>query len=481
MVVTKELVEGMRKGECSASGHLEEKTKVIEQKEGQLNAFLHLDFEGARKKAGEIDEKIRKKKKLGKLAGLVIAIKDNICVEGMPCTAASKMLENYVAPYNATVVEKILQEDGIIIGKTNLDEFACGSDCTKSAFKISRNPVDTERVTGGSSGGSAVAVASGMADLALGSDTGGSIRCPASFCGVVGFKPTYGLVSRYGLLDLAMSFDQIGPFSKDTYGAALLMEVISGEDPRDSVTKGTKDRDYTRLLDKTKKKLKIGIAKEFFEGCDKEVEKVVKEIIEKLGERHEILEVPLPISRYSVPIYFLNVFAEFSSAMQKYDGLKYGAFWEELNLVDAVSEVRDRTLGKEVKRRILLGTYITMKEFKDAWYTKTLKARDLMRKEFDNAFKKVDLLASPTNPSLPWKIGEKNEDPVQMYLADTLTTTANICGIPAGVVKAAFCGKLPVGVQFMGRIGEDEKVLAAMKSVEELAGRDMDDEHNNRS
>lgn len=449
----------------SALENVEEKIKAIKEREKEIGAFISLDLEGALKKAKEIDSKKNK----GKLAGKVVCIKDNICVKGMRCTAASKMLENYFPPYNATVVEKILEEDGIIIGKTNLDEFACGSDNTKSAFKITRNPFDTSLVTGGSSGGSAAAVAAGFADFALGSDTGGSIRCPASFCGVVGFKPTYGTVSRHGLIDLAMSLDQIGPFAVDTPSASLLLEVIAGEDYRDSTTRGSKKKEFSKLINEKKAKMRIAVPKEFFEGIDSRVENIVRKKIEELEEKHEIKEISMKILEYSVPIYFLNAYAEFSSGMQRYDGLKYGANWKEgLNLIDAVSEVRNNALGIEVKRRILMGTYITMKEFREAWYSKTLKARRAMKNEFEKTFKEFDLIIGPAMPCLPWRIGERTDNPIQMYLADVLTCPANLAGVPAGVTNAGKEGKLPIGIQVMGKWNEDEKVLSLMNEIESM-------------
>lgn len=442
-----------RVDECIAS---------IRAKEGSVGAFVDTFFDEARKKAAEVDAK-RKKGKAGKLAGLVCAVKNNIAIKGKRLTCASKMLENYVAPYDAAIVERLLAEDAVIIGTANLDEFACGSDTTHSAFKPTKNPLDPSRVPGGSSGGSAAAVAAGFCDFAIGSDTGGSIRCPASFCGVAGFKPTYGMVSRYGLADMAMSFDQIGPFAKDTDGVEKVFEVIAGEDPRDPVTMGMKfKRDAGAAKGKT-----IGVPTEFFEGCDSKVSGVVKKkilVLEQNGWR--VKELSIPMLSYALPVYYLLVYAEFGSAMQKYDGLKYGAPWKQGgDLIEAVSEARGRTFGREVKRRILLGTYITTKEYRDAWYSKTLKARDLIKTEVEKALKDVDLLAGPAMPSLPWKFGEKM-NPLEMYLADVLTVPANVCGIPAGVVKAGEAEGLPVGIQFMGRAEDDSAVLAAMKAAE---------------
>ena len=446
----------------TAVERVEECARAIREKEGTIGAFVDVFLDDAKKRAAEVDAK-KKKGKAGKLAGLVCAVKNNIAIKGKRLTCASKMLENYVAPYTATIVERLLAEDAIIIGTTNLDEFACGSDTTHSAFKPTKNPVDPSRVPGGSSGGSAAAVAAGFCDFAIGSDTGGSIRCPASFCGVAGFKSTYGMVSRYGLADMAMSFDQIGPLAPNTEGVEKVFEVIAGEDPRDPVTAGMKFKPVTGAG----KPGTIGIPSEFFEGCDKKVESVVRKKILALEQNGwRIKEMSVPMLSYALPVYYLLVYAEFGSAMQKYDGLKYGAAWKQGgDLVEAVSEARSRTFGREVKRRILLGTYITTKEYRDAWYTKTLKARDLLKTEVEKALKDVDLLAGPAMPSLPWKFGEKM-NPLEMYLADVLTVPANVCGLPAGVVKAGAVEGLPVGIQFMGREEGDAAVLSAMKAAE---------------
>lgn len=477
-IVTKagilELLRDIKQGSFTASENIGEKIEAIAKHEGKVNAFLELFLTEAREKAREIDARIAAGKKVGRLAGLVIAVKNNIAIRGRRLTCSSKMLENYVATYSASAVEKILAEDAVVIGTTNLDEFACGSDTMSSALKLTRNPHDLERVPGGSSGGSAAAVAYGGCDFALASDTGGSIRCPASFCGVAGLKPSYGLVSRYGLVDLAMSFDQIGSMARDVGGAALLASVISGEDKRDTTTTGVEAKDFaSKLTSKLANKppLKIGVPEEFFEGCDASVEKIIRRLLEKLaGEGCEIVESSIPVLEYALPIYYILMYAEFSSAMQRYDGLKYGAAYKEgLDLIEAVSEVRARTLGKEVKRRILLGTYVTTKEFREAWYTKTIKARALLKSELEKALRDVDLLAGPTMPCLPWKLGEKAR-PLEMYLADILTVSANIAGLPAGSVNAGFVSDLPVGMQFISAWEKDEVVLQAMREVERLTG-----------
>lgn len=441
--------------------NLEKKIGEIEKHDDKIGSFLETCFEDARKKAKKLDAGGGG----GKLAGKVFSLKNNIAVKGMKMTCASKMLENYTASYSATVVERLLKEGAVLVGSVNLDEFACGSDCMKSALTQTRNPNDLERVVGGSSGGSAASVSANFCDFSLGSDTGGSIRCPSSFCGVVGFKPSYGLVSRFGLADLAMSFDQIGPIAKSVDDAAKVLEVIAGEDEKDQTTFGTKTEKFSQV---TEEKVKIGVPKEFFDGCDEQVEKIVRDkvsVLEKQG--CQVVDVSIPISKYAVPIYYVLVYSEFASAMQKYDGLKYGACADlQADLTSSVSKARSESLGDEVKRRILLGTFVSMKEHKNAWLTKALKARDFFKRGFDKAFEQCDVLIGPTMPILPWKVGEKSDNPLEMYLTDVLTAPANICGIPAGSVPAGKVSGLPVGLQVMGRWGDDAKVLGAMKSAE---------------
>ena len=428
---------------------VEEKLKIIGEKNPQLDIFIEV-FDNAVEMAEKVQKKIDEGRG-GKLAGMVIAVKNNIAIRGRRLTCSSRMLENYISPYNATVIEKILREDGIIIGTTNMDEFAAGSDTTHSAFFKTKNPVDPSRVPGGSSGGSAAAVAAGMCDGALGTDTGGSIRCPAAFCGVAGFKPTYGAVSRYGLVDMAMSLDQIGPLANDVETLKKIFDVIKGPDEKDQATFHFKEVE--------KKVEKIGVAKEFFDFVDEEISEIIRKKIDELSSEYEIVDVSIPSIKYVVPIYYLVMSAEFSSAMQKYDGLRYGAACERgKELYSAISEVRGRFFGEEVKRRIILGTYITMKEYKGKWYSTTLKARRKLIAEFESAFEKCDIIAGPAMPCLPWKFGEKL-DPVELYQTDVLTVSANLVGIPAGVVPIGKIGNLPVAIQFHGRKWEDKGVL----------------------
>ena len=443
----------------------------IGKKDGKIGAFIEVYEKDALEQARAVDKKLSSGKKLGVLGGLVIAVKNSVAIKGKRFTCSSKMLENYVSPYNATAIERIIAEDGIILGSTNLDEFCCGSDCSNSALKLTRNPIDLERVPGGSSGGNAAAVAAGFCDLTLSEDTGGSIRCPASFCGVAGIKPTYGTISRYGVSDMAMSFDQLGPISKDVLGSALLLQAISGGDEKDNTTTGVKKQDFVSTLEEFPKKLKVGVPKEFFAGCDEQVAELVWRKITKLEEKHEgvqVKEFSFPLVKYALPVYYLLVFSEFASAMQKFDGLKYGLKWGEgRDLNEVISSVRDKGFGREVKRRILLGTYITMKEFREAWYTKALKARDALKNEFAKIFKQFDVLLGPTMPMVAWKIGEKSEDPLKMYLADVLTVPANCAGIPAASVPAGENSDgLPAGIQVMAGWESDLLALKIMRALE---------------
>ncbi|PIZ99600.1 Asp-tRNA(Asn)/Glu-tRNA(Gln) amidotransferase GatCAB subunit A [Candidatus Micrarchaeota archaeon CG_4_10_14_0_2_um_filter_49_7] len=432
--------------------NIHKKLDAIKKTDGKIRAFVDI-FNDCTERAQEIAKKT-KAGRAGKLAGTVISVKGNICIKGRRATCSSKMLENYIAPYNATVIDRLLAEDAIIIGSTNMDEFACGSDTTSSAFYPTRNPHDTTRVAGGSSGGAAASVAAGMCDAALGSDTGGSVRCPASFCGVTGMKPTYGTVSRYGLIDMAMSLEQIGAMTGNGKDAIELnrktLEVIGGPDKRDaqcnySIGKMTK---RTHAKPPT-----IGIINQFFDACDKAVSNTVMRQVDKLG--YEVMELSLEETKYLIPTYYLIMCTEFASAMQKYDGYKYGQKADiAKSLAESVSEARSNHFGKEVKRRILLGTYVSMKEVQDDWYTRALGVRKALTQKFEKFLGEVDLIASPTMPTVAWKIGEK-ATPTEMYAADILTVTANLTGLPAISVNAGEIGGLPVGMQLMGRKFEE--------------------------
>ena len=451
----------------------------IKEAQPKVGAFIDVYDSWALEQAKEVDSKLKAGKPLGKLGGLVVAVKNSIAIRGRRLTCASRMLENYVAPYNATAVERILAQDGIIIGSTNLDEFCCGSDCSRSALTRTHNPLDLHRVPGGSSGGSAAAVAAGFCDLTLSEDTGGSIRCPASFCGSAGLHPTYGRVSRYGVSDMAMTFDQLGPICVDVHGSALLLSTIAGPDPRDSTTAGMPECPaFEPELHTLPRKLRVGLPKQFFQGCDPAVESMVRKAVGEVQSSFDgvsVEEFDFPMVAHALPIYYLLVFSEFASAMQKFDGLKFGAKWSESDgsdLVEVVSSVRSRTLGPEVKRRILLGTYITTKEHREAWYSKALSARSALCKEFAKAFERFDLLVGPTMPMVAWREGEKSGDSLQMYLADVLTVPANCAGLPAGSVNVGLHPKekMPVGLQVIGPQEKDLLVLQLMAAVEKAAG-----------
>lgn len=418
-------------------------------KKDKTNSFLKIN-KNALKDAKEID---KKKGKAGKLAGLAIAIKSNINVRGLHATCASKTLEDYICGYDATVIERIKREGGIIVGMTNMDEFACGSSGETSSFGPTQNPAAKGRIPGGSSSGSAAAVAGGLCDIALGSDTGGSIRNPASHCGVVGLKPTYGLVPRYGLIDLAMSLDQIGPISDDVYKAALMLEIISGPNKKEGTTLKISSN-YSKNLSSDISGYKIGIAGEFDELTDPGIMAEINKSIKKLERRGaEIVDVTLPNLDKGLPTYYLTVFVEFFSATRKFDGRRYGKKIEDV-------------CGKEVLRRILLGKYISQKEFTGKYYKKALQFRSLIKADVQEALKNVDVIAGPTVPKLPHKLGEDMTNPLVMYAYDVMTVPANLAGIPAGVIKSGEVRGVPVGLQIQGRALFEQKILNVMHALE---------------
>lgn len=424
----------------------------IKKEDKKLNAFIELN-PNALADAREVDRKL-KQNKAGRLAGLAIAIKSNINVRSLRASCASKTLENYVSTYDATVIERIKREDGIIIGMTNMDEFACGSSGETSYFSATNNPAAMGRIPGGSSSGSAAAVAANFCDIALGSDTGGSIRNPASHCGVVGLKPTYGLVPRYGLIDLAMSLDQIGPIARDVRSAALMLEVIAGYNPRECTTLNVPKQEYSKNLSRNITGYKIGFAKEFEEFTDPEIMSVIRKALDKLENLGaEIVDVRLPNLGKGLSTYYLTVFVEFFSATRKFDGRRYGYKIEEV-------------CGREVLRRILLGKYISQKEYSGKYYKKALQFRSLIKQELLTALSGVDIIAGPTVPKLPHELGTKIEDPLVMYGYDVLTVPANLAGIPGGVVKAGKVDGIPVGLQMQGKPLEEQKVLNAMYALE---------------
>jgi aspartyl-tRNA(Asn)/glutamyl-tRNA(Gln) amidotransferase subunit A len=465
-----ELLKRLDRGDLQSQDVTAAYLEAIAAKDSKVNAFLHVDRERALAQARAIDEKRRRGERVGKLGGLPVAIKDVICANGEPATCASRILKSFVPPYDAHVISRLRDADAVLIGRTNMDEFAMGSSTENSAFKTSRNPWDLERTPGGSSGGSAAAVAAGMAPLALGSDTGGSIRQPAGFCGVVGMKPTYGRVSRYGLVAYASSLDQIGPFANDVAGAALLLETIAGHDRRDSTSVDNPVPEYSRKVEEPLTGLKIGVAREHFvSGLDREVEKAIRtalDVYRSLGA--EIHEISLPHSKYAVAVYYIVAPCEASSNLARYDGVHYGHRAGQFdNMIDMYCASRGEGFGTEVKRRIMLGTYSLSAGYYDAYYLKALKVRRLIRNDFDEAFRAVDIIACPVAPTPAFKIGELINDPLAMYLSDIYTISANLAGLPGISIPAGFSSNnLPIGLQLLGEPFEEERLLRAARMFE---------------
>jgi aspartyl-tRNA(Asn)/glutamyl-tRNA(Gln) amidotransferase subunit A len=446
----------------------------IKQEDPGIGAFLALSKDRAYAKASEIDKMAEAGNPLPPLAGVPVAIKDVMVTRDLRTTAGSKILETFIPPYDCTAVGRMESAGAMILGKLNCDEFAMGSSTENSAYHPVRNPRDKSRVPGGSSGGSAAAVAAGMAVATLGSDTGGSIRQPASFCGVVGLKPTYGRVSRYGLIAFASSLDHIGPFAKTVKEAALLLRTIAGRDPMDSTSADVPVPDYVAELAKPVKGLKVGVAKEYFgEGLDPEVRASVETAIQKLAELGcEVVPVSLPHTEYAIPTYYIVATAEASSNLARYDGVRYGYRARNARtLPDMYRLTRDGGFGMEVKRRIMLGTYVLSAGYYDAYYLKAQKVRALLTRDFDEAFKKVDVIAAPTCPTPAFRLGEKVNDPLAMYLADIYTVTANLAGIPGISVP---CGdnreELPIGLQLFGRHFDEATILRVAHAYEVARG-----------
>jgi len=419
----------------------------------ELKAYLTIIEDQAMTQAAEVDRKIAQNDVLGALEGIPMALKDNLCTEGVRTSCASKMLENFIPPYNATVTDRLQAAGTILLGKVNMDEFAMGSSTENSYFAKTRNPWDLERVPGGSSGGAAVAVAADEAAFTLGSDTGGSVRQPAAFCGVVGMKPTYGAVSRYGLIAFASSLDQIGPLTKTVRDNALVLNAIAGYDPMDSTSVAYEKPDYTKFLVNDIKGLKIGIPREYFgEGIDPDVAKGIQAGIQTLIDLGaEVSECSLPHTEYAIPAYYLIATAEASSNLARYDGVRYGYRTEAADVLGMFKKTRADGFGQEVKRRIMLGTYALSSGYYDAYYLKAQKVRTLIKQDFDKAFEKFDVLLSPTAPTPAFKFGEKSSDPLAMYLSDITTVPINLAGIPAISIPAGFVGGMPIGMQFMGK------------------------------
>ena len=443
----------------------------INEKEKDVQAFITLTTDEALEKSKNIEEKINKGEIKGELAGIPIGIKDNMCINGVKTTCASKMLENFIAPYNATAIEKINDENMISLGKTNMDEFAMGSSTETSYFKKTKNPWDLSRVPGGSSGGSAAAVASNMVPWALGSDTGGSIRQPAGCCGIVGLKPTYGLVSRYGLIAYASSLDQIGTFTKDVEDTAILLNVIAGHDDKDTTSAEIEKRDYTKALKNDVKGLRIAVPKEFFgDGINKEVKEIIEKAIEKYKELGAIIEeVSLNVAEYALATYYIIACAEASSNLGRFDGIRYGYRSPKFNnLRDIYINSRSEGFGDEVKRRIILGTYVLSSGYYDAYYKKAQQVRTLVKNKFDEVFENHDIILTPIAPTTAFKIGEKSDNPLEMYLSDICTVSVNIAGLPGLSIP---CGVdregMPVGMQLIGKRFGEETILNAGYTYEQ--------------
>jgi aspartyl-tRNA(Asn)/glutamyl-tRNA(Gln) amidotransferase subunit A len=442
----------------------------VHEVDGRVNALMSLTDDKALASAREADERI-KAGDCGPLTGVPAVIKDNMCTRGTRTTCSSKMLENFVPPYDAAVVEKLKAEGTVIVGKTNMDEFAMGSSTENSAFFATHNPWDLERVPGGSSGGSAAAVAAGETVCGLGSDTGGSIRQPAGFCSVVGLKPTYGRVSRYGLVAFASSLDQIGPLTKDVTDCALVLNVIAGHDRRDSTSVDLPVPDYTRSLVPDLAGLRIGVPKEYFvEGMESGVAEVVRQAVSKLEELGAEIdwEVSLPSTRYALACYYIIAPSEAMANLARYDGVKYGFSAQDAdNMWDAMEKTRQYGFGPEVKRRIMLGTYALSAGYYDAYYVKAQRVRTLISREFGDAFARCDALVTPTSPTVPFRIGEKVDDPLQMYLSDVCTLPVNIAGIPGISVPAGFVDGLPVGLQILGQPFAEETLIRVAYAYEQ--------------
>ena len=444
----------------------------IGQVEPKVRAYVTQTKEAALQQAADLDARLKGWRKTSPLTGMPLAIKDNLCTDGLPTTCASRMLQHFVPPYDATVVAKLRAQHYILLGKTNLDEFAMGSSTEHSAFGPSRNPWNLHCVPGGSSGGSAAAVAADECVAALGSDTGGSIRQPAAFCGVVGLKPTYGRVSRYGLVAFASSLDQVGPITKNVYDAALLLGAIAGHDPMDSTSADVPVPDYSKALRKKDlKKLTVGVPVEFFaEGLDSQVEEAVRAAIGELKNLGgTIKEIHLPRTDAAVAVYYVIATAEASSNLARYDGVKFGLRAKETkDLLDLYTKTRQEGFGPEVKRRIMLGTYALSSGYYDAYYGKAQAVRTLICQDFRDAFKDVDLIVAPVTPTPAFRLGEKSEDPLQMYLSDIYTISVNLAGLPAISVPCGISTSgLPIGLQFIGRAFEEETLLRAAHAYEQ--------------
>ena len=467
----KELSTSIKKKEIKPSEIVESFIKRKESIEPKIKSYVTDLYQQAYDEAKKKDEEVLKLENIPDLFGIPIAIKDNISTKGIKTTCSSKMLENYIPPFDATVIEKLKQEGYILTGKTNMDEFAMGSSTENSAFFTTKNPWDMERVPGGSSGGSAACVGAGIVPASLGSDTGGSIRQPAAFCGVVGLKPTYGRVSRYGLVAFASSLDQIGPITKTVEDSAILLNVISGKDEKDSTSRDLPQEDFTKYIGKDIKGVKIGIPEEFFsDELDPYIKETVLNAVKQLEkEGAEVVDISLPTAKYAIEAYYIIAPSEASSNLARFDGVRYGYRAKNYkDLEDMYSKTRDEGFGPEVKRRIMLGTYSLSSGYYDAYYLKAQKVRTLIYQEFIRAFENVDVIITPTTPDVAFKIGEKSNDPIQMYLSDIFTVSVNMATVPAISIPCGFKDNLPVGMQIIAKPFDEGKLFQVAHYYERL-------------
>jgi len=474
MASIRELHQQLVRKERSAVEIATEALERVQALEPKLHSFISVTADRAIAQAQQVDAKIAAGEAIGPLAGIPIGIKDNLCTKGIRTTCGSRMLENFVPPYESTVTQRLFDAGAVMVGKTNMDEFAMGSSTETSAYQVTANPWDLQRVPGGSSGGSAAAVAAGQCVVALGSDTGGSIRQPAALCGVVGLKPTYGLVSRYGLVAYASSLDQIGPFARTVEDAAILLRAIAGYDPQDSTSLKVEIPDYIAALKpdlKPRGKLRIGVIQETFgKGLDATVEAAVTKAVETLQELGaEIQVINCPQFRYGLPTYYIIAPSEASANLARYDGVKYGFRADNPeNLLDMYAKTRAQGFGAEVKRRIMIGTYALSAGYYDAYYLKAQKVRTLIKQDFEQAFQKVDVLVCPTSPTTAFKAGEKTDDPLSMYLSDLMTIPVNLAGLPALSLPCGFDEQgLPIGLQMIGNVLREDTLLSVAHAYEQ--------------
>lgn len=471
-----ELSAAIKEGKTTAVEAMEAVLKRIEEKDGMYNCYVTVDREGALGRAAEVQKKIEAGELTGPLAGVPVAIKDNLCTEGLLTTCASKILENFVPTYSAEAVLNLEKAGAVLIGKTNMDEFAMGSTTETSAYGVTKNPRNPEHVPGGSSGGSAAAVASEECFFALGSDTGGSIRQPASFCGVVGMKPTYGTVSRYGLVAYGSSLDQIGPLSKTVEDCAVILEAISSHDEKDSTSVARQDLDFTSALVKDVQGLRIGIPRDYFgDGLDSEVKEAVLQAAELLKANGAIVEeFDLSLVEYAIPTYYTIAAAEASSNLERFDGIKYGFRAEAEGLHQMYKKTRSQGFGPEVKRRIMLGSFVLSSGYYDAYYLKALRVKAMIKKAFDDAFAKYDCILGPAAPTTAPKLGESLSDPIKMYLGDIYTISVNLAGLPGICVPCGTDSKgLPIGLQLIGDCFQEKKLIQAAYTYEQLRKEGM--------